>query len=135
MDFISERNDKSSLCTVIPQLNKAKWSLVPGLAGLFALSAATQTGQICYNTAKDADSKKTLLLNNFHPQPMLHIPVHEVERATFPVTPSSLKIPNSVQRIELRGVATGKYRVVDYVNDKELGTIDSASTGHRLVQE
>jgi hypothetical protein len=71
MDFISERSDKSSLCTVIPQLNQAKWSLVPGRAGLFALSAATQTGQICYNAAKDADSKKTLLLlNNFHPQPM-----------------------------------------------------------------
>jgi hypothetical protein len=85
MDFISERSDKSSLCTVIPQLNRAKRSLVPGCAGLFALSAAAQTGQIGYNAAKDVDSKKTLLLKNFHPQPMLHVPVHEVERATFPV--------------------------------------------------
>ena len=43
--------------------------------------------------------------------------------------------------IELRGLAPGKYRVVDYVNDKELGTIDGTSptletsfTGHLLVQ-
>jgi hypothetical protein len=85
MDLISERSDKSSLCTAIPQLNQAKRSLVPGRTGLFALSAATQTGQICYKAAKDADSKKTLQLKNFRPQPMLHVPVDEVERATFPV--------------------------------------------------
>ena len=43
--------------------------------------------------------------------------------------------------IELRGLPPGKYRVVDYVNDKQLGTIDSTSptletsfTGHLLVQ-
>ncbi len=43
--------------------------------------------------------------------------------------------------IELRGLPPGKYRIVDYVNDKELGTIDSASptletsfAGHLLVQ-
>ena len=43
--------------------------------------------------------------------------------------------------IELRGLEPGKYRVIDYVNDKELGTVDSASpslemsfTGHLLIQ-
>jgi alpha-galactosidase len=43
--------------------------------------------------------------------------------------------------IELRGLAPGKYRVVDYVDGKDLGAIDSASpmletsfTGHLLVQ-
>ena len=35
MDFISERSDKSSLCTAIPQLNQAKRSLVLACAGLF----------------------------------------------------------------------------------------------------
>jgi alpha-galactosidase len=43
--------------------------------------------------------------------------------------------------VELRGLRPGKYRVVDYVNQKELGTIDSTNprldasfTGHLLVQ-
>jgi alpha-galactosidase len=43
--------------------------------------------------------------------------------------------------IELRGLAAGKYRVVDYVNNKQLGEIDGANpkfdtsfTGHLLVQ-
>ncbi len=54
-------------------------------AGLFVLSVATQTGQIGYKAAKDADSKKTLLLKNFHPQPMLHVPAHEVKPAKFPI--------------------------------------------------
>ena len=85
MDFISERSDKSSLCTAISQLNQAKRSLVLACAGLFALSATAQTGQIGYKAAKDADSKKTLLLKDFHPRPMLHVPVHEVKRAKFPV--------------------------------------------------
>src|SRR6185312_8590227 len=51
----------------------------------FAVSAGAQTGQIGYKPAQDAESKKTLLLKDFHPQPMLHVPVHEVKRAKFPV--------------------------------------------------
>jgi len=43
--------------------------------------------------------------------------------------------------IELRGLQPGKYRIVDYVNAMDLGTIDSSNpklktrfTGHLLVQ-
>ena len=85
MDFIRERNDKASLCSVIPQLRGTKRFLVLSCASLVALAAAAQTGQIGYKAAQDADSKKTLLLKDFHPQPMLHLPAHEVKRAKFPV--------------------------------------------------
>ena len=47
-------------------------------------SSAQQTG-IGYKPATDADSKKTILLKDFHPDPALHDAVHEIPRAKFPV--------------------------------------------------
>src|SRR6266446_3920313 len=47
-------------------------------------SSAQQTG-ISYKPATDADSKKTILLRDFHPEPTLHAAVHEIPRAKFPV--------------------------------------------------
>jgi Amidohydrolase len=38
---------------------------------------------IGYKSAADAEKKKTLLLKDFHPQSMLHAPVHKVDRAKF----------------------------------------------------
>ena len=49
-----------------------------------ALCSAQQT-PIGYKPAADADSKKTILLKDFHPQTALHAAVHEVQRAKFPV--------------------------------------------------
>jgi uncharacterized protein len=49
-----------------------------------AHGAAQQTG-IGYKPAADADSKKTILLKDFHPEPALHAAVHEIQRAKFPV--------------------------------------------------
>ncbi len=46
-------------------------------------SSAQQTG-IGYKPATDADSKKTILLRDFHPEPTLHAAVHEIPRAKFP---------------------------------------------------
>jgi predicted TIM-barrel fold metal-dependent hydrolase len=46
--------------------------------------SAQQTG-IGYKPATDADSKKTILLKDFHPEPALHAAVHEIRRAKFPV--------------------------------------------------
>lgn len=46
--------------------------------------SAQQTG-IGYKPAADADSKKTILLKDFHPEPALHAAVHEIGRAKFPV--------------------------------------------------
>ena len=44
---------------------------------------AQAPGPIGYKSAADADQKKTLLLKDFHPVPMLHAPVHKVERAKY----------------------------------------------------
>jgi len=39
--------------------------------------------QIGYKAADNADQKKTLLLKDFHPTSMLHVPAHQVERSKF----------------------------------------------------
>jgi uncharacterized protein len=39
--------------------------------------------QIGYKAAADADQKKTLLLKDFHPVSMLHLPMHQVPKAKF----------------------------------------------------
>jgi predicted TIM-barrel fold metal-dependent hydrolase len=44
---------------------------------------ASQSAPIGYQAAPDAEQKKTLLLKDFHPRPMLHVPVHNVDRARF----------------------------------------------------
>jgi uncharacterized protein len=44
---------------------------------------AQQTG-IGYKPAADAATKKILLLKDFHPEPMVHAAVHEIQRAKFP---------------------------------------------------
>jgi len=49
-----------------------------------ALVVAQQT-PIGYKPAPDADSKKTILLKDFHPEPALHAATHQVNRAKFPV--------------------------------------------------
>ena len=46
--------------------------------------SAQQTG-IGYKPATDADSKKTILLKDFQPEPALHAAAHEIRRAKFPV--------------------------------------------------
>ena len=47
--------------------------------------AHAQAAQIGYQPAPDAESRKTILLKDFHPLPMLHVPVHPVTRAKFSV--------------------------------------------------
>jgi len=47
--------------------------------------ASAQQSQIGYKPAADADSKKTILLKDYHPQSALHAAVHEIQRAKFPV--------------------------------------------------
>jgi predicted TIM-barrel fold metal-dependent hydrolase len=64
-----------------------KRRIVAGLLLAFlsgGVGAAQQTG-IGYKAAPDAESNKTILLKDFHPQPALHADVHEIQRAKFPV--------------------------------------------------
>jgi uncharacterized protein len=56
---------------------------------MFTLLASAQipsvqpTPQIGYKSASDAEQKKTLLLKDYDPQSMLHVPAHNVDRAKF----------------------------------------------------
>src|SRR6202521_2489593 len=43
----------------------------------------TQSPEIGYKSAADADQRKTLLLKDFNPTSMLHAPAHKVERAKY----------------------------------------------------
>jgi predicted TIM-barrel fold metal-dependent hydrolase len=47
--------------------------------------AFAQGNQIGYKAAKDADTRKVILLKDFNPKPMVHVPAHEVTKAKFPV--------------------------------------------------
>jgi predicted TIM-barrel fold metal-dependent hydrolase len=55
------------------------------LALLAATDVTAQQTGIGYKPAADADSKKTILLKDFHPEPALHAAAHEIRRANFPV--------------------------------------------------
>jgi predicted TIM-barrel fold metal-dependent hydrolase len=65
--------------------------LVPALLPLLLFSqdqspdqpASQPPASIGYQTAPDAEQKKTLLLKDFHPRSMLHLPAHDVDRAKF----------------------------------------------------
>jgi predicted TIM-barrel fold metal-dependent hydrolase len=58
---------------------------VLGLALVLCCLAEAQDQQIGYKPARDADTNKVILLKDFNPKPMVHLPVHEVKRARFPV--------------------------------------------------
>jgi len=59
------------------------------LTAIFAILCFTtlqsQQTQIGYKPAADADSKKTILLKDFHPETALHAAAHDIQRAKFPV--------------------------------------------------
>lgn len=63
---------------------------IPRVAAILLLSflsllSAAQQSPIGYKPAPDADSKKTILLKDFHPETALHTAKHEINRAKFPV--------------------------------------------------
>lgn len=55
------------------------------LLSFLSLLSAAQQSPIGYKPAPDADSKKTILLKDFHPETALHTAKHEINRAKFPV--------------------------------------------------
>jgi len=63
--------------------------LAPVAASLAILAASSALAmaleQIKYGEQAGAAKRMTLLLRDFHPRTMLHLPVHEVTRARFPV--------------------------------------------------
>jgi uncharacterized protein len=57
--------------------------IVPAFAQNPPASPDQSQEKIGYKSAVDADQKKTLLLKDFHPKPMLHAPEHTIDRAKF----------------------------------------------------
>src|ERR1035437_3607593 len=55
------------------------------LAFVSGSGGSAQQAGIGYKPAADADSKKTILLKDFQPEPALHAAVHAIQRAKFPV--------------------------------------------------
>jgi uncharacterized protein len=80
---------------------------------------APNGGQIGYQSAPDAEQKKTLLLKDFHPQSMLHAQAHEVPRAKFYV----IDVHNHVNDAARIDEHLPPERVVEVMNNTNVRTI------------
>jgi predicted TIM-barrel fold metal-dependent hydrolase len=76
-------------------------------------------GNIGYKSAAGADEKKTLLLKDFHPVPMLHVPVHNVDRAKYYVIDVHNHV-NDAMRIDDH---MPPERVVEIMNNTNVKTV------------
>ena len=82
-------------------------------------SNQTNSGQIGYQSAPDADQKKTLLLKDFAPTSMLHAPVHPVPKARFYV----IDVHNHVNDAAGIDEPMPPERVVEVMNNTNVKTI------------
>jgi predicted TIM-barrel fold metal-dependent hydrolase len=80
-------------------------------------SSAPGASQIGYKSAADAEKKKTLLLRDFHPVSMLHVPSHQVPRAKFYVIDVHNHV-NDAAGIEQRMDPRRVVEVMDHANVK-----------------
>jgi predicted TIM-barrel fold metal-dependent hydrolase len=76
-------------------------------------------GQIGYKSAAGAEEKKTLLLKDFQPVPMLHAPAHEVERAKYYVIDVHNHV-NDAMRIDDH---MPPERVIEIMNNTNVKTV------------
>jgi hypothetical protein len=76
-------------------------------------------GQIGYQSAPGADQKKTLLLKDFQPVPMLHAPVHNVDRAKYYVIDVHNHV-NDAMRIDDH---MPPERVIEIMNNTNVKTV------------
>ena len=76
-------------------------------------------GQIGYKSAADAEQKKTLLLKDFQPVPMLHAPVHDVDRAKYYV----IDVHNHVNDAMGIDEHMPPERVVEIMNNTNVKTV------------
>ena len=90
------------------------------LAGQNAVQAPDQSqDQIGYKSAADAEQKKTLLLKDFQPVSMLHVPVHSVDRAKYYVIDVHNHV-NDAMRID-EHMPPG--RVIEVMNNTNVKTV------------
>src|SRR5579864_4333737 len=76
-------------------------------------------GQISYKPAVDAEQKKTLLLKDFHPVPMLHTRVHNIDRAKYYVIDVHNHV-NDAMRIDEH---MPPERVIEIMNNTNVKTV------------
>ncbi|HKS76908.1 MAG TPA: amidohydrolase family protein, partial [Terriglobales bacterium] len=88
---------------------------------LFAtgLCAQNNNSQIGYHSAPDAEQKKTLLLKDFKPVSMLHVPEHHVDRAKFYV----IDVHNHVNDAARIDEHMPPKRVIEVMNSTNVRTI------------
>src|ERR1700758_2272234 len=86
---------------------------------LLLAQSPTQSSQIGYKSAADAEQKKTLLLKDFKPVSMLHVPAHEIDRAKFHV----IDVHNHVNDAARIDEHMPPERVVEVMNATNVKTI------------
>lgn len=89
-------------------------------------------GQIGYQSAANADQKKTLLLKDFEPASMLHAPVHEVDRAKFYVIDVHSHV-NDAMRIDEHMPPERVLEIMDHTNVRTV-VILTGMWGEKLQQ-
>ena len=89
------------------------------LAQAISQQADQAQGQIGYKSAAGAEEKKTLLLKDFQPVPMLHAPAHEVERAKYYVIDVHNHV-NDAMRIDDH---MPPERVIEIMNNTNVKTV------------
>jgi len=88
-------------------------------SALTTIAQQAQQPQIGYQSAPDADAKKTLLLKDFHPTPMLHAPVHKIDKAKFYV----IDVHNHVNDAARIDEHMDPKRVVEVMDNTNVRTI------------
>jgi predicted TIM-barrel fold metal-dependent hydrolase len=89
------------------------------LLTFLAAAGAVQTSPIGYQSAPDADQRKTLLLKDFKPVSMLHLKVHPVDRAKFYV----IDVHNHVNDAARIDAHMPPGRVIEVMNNTNVKTI------------
>ncbi len=93
--------------------------LAVAVLSLAIFCSAQQQPQIGYQAAPDADAHKTLLLKDFHPVPMLHTPVHKIDKAKFYV----IDVHNHVNDAARIDEHMDPKRVVEVMDNTNVRTI------------
>ena len=93
--------------------------LAVAVLSLAIFCPAQQQPQIGYQSAPDADAHKTLLLKDFHPVPMLHTPVHKIDKAKFYV----IDVHNHVNDAARIDEHMDPKRVVEVMDNTNVRTI------------
>src|SRR5215469_7372739 len=82
---------------------------------IVSIAQTPDSSQIGYKSAPDADEKKTLLLKDFKPESMLHVPTHAVGRAKFYVIDVH-NHTNDAQRIDDHMEPSRVVQIMDRTN-------------------